>query len=170
MPIRPSTATRCRASLAQSYLGPQRHSARMVVFARHVHDVRSTMLAAPELRHENFTCRPSSLQLFTRRRSSIAHASRRQQGHEVHEAHTRLPQARGYLAHVLVVDAGYEHRIHFHGQASDKCVPDAGPLVLDQDLGGLAVPTTLRAGWWPGTDRWVEGEFFRATIDRFEPL
>ena len=39
-----------------------------------------------------------------------------------------------------------------------------------QDLGGLAVPTTLRAGWWPGTDRWDEGEFFRATIDRFEPL
>ena len=38
-----------------------------------------------------------------------------------------------------------------------------------REVGGLAVPTTLRAGWWPGTDRWAEGEFFRAMIDRFEP-
>lgn len=34
--------------------------------------------------------------------------------------------------------------------------------------GGQVVPTSLNAGWWFGTDRWAEGEFFRATIDAVE--
>lgn len=31
--------------------------------------------------------------------------------------------------------------------------------------GGYTLPRTIRAGWWPGTPRWEQGEFFRATID-----
>jgi hypothetical protein len=33
---------------------------------------------------------------------------------------------------------------------------------------GYTVPAELRAGWWFGTERWDEGEFFRATIDDIE--
>jgi hypothetical protein len=29
---------------------------------------------------------------------------------------------------------------------------------------GLTIPSVLRAGWWWGTDRQSEGEFFRAQI------
>ncbi|MCZ2849744.1 DUF6544 family protein [Modestobacter sp. VKM Ac-2978] len=31
-------------------------------------------------------------------------------------------------------------------------------------FGGVTIPSVLRAGWWWGTDRAVEGEFFRARI------
>lgn len=31
-------------------------------------------------------------------------------------------------------------------------------------FGGYRVPVRLRAGWWYGTDRFAEGEFFRAAI------
>lgn len=30
---------------------------------------------------------------------------------------------------------------------------------------GVRIPSRLAAGWWHGTDRWRDGEFFRATID-----
>lgn len=52
--------------------------------------------------------------------------------------------------------------------------PDKAPyaehpfgVILDQErtFGGHRIPTRMRAGWWYGTDRWSEGEFFRATID-----
>jgi hypothetical protein len=55
--------------------------------------------------------------------------------------------------------------------------PDQGPFeehifgVMcegERDFGGCALPATLRAGWWPGTDRWAAGEFFRCEIDRAE--
>jgi hypothetical protein len=32
-------------------------------------------------------------------------------------------------------------------------------------FGGYTIPSALRAGWWFATERWPEGEFFRATID-----
>jgi hypothetical protein len=38
----------------------------------------------------------------------------------------------------------------------------------DQQMGGYRVPRDMRAGWWFGTPRWAEGEFFRATIDTME--
>lgn len=53
--------------------------------------------------------------------------------------------------------------------------PDKAPFQLhtfgvffDGELpaGGYTLPRTIRAGWWPGTNRWAKGEFFRATIDR----
>ncbi|WP_068158207.1 DUF6544 family protein [Rhodococcus phenolicus] len=31
-------------------------------------------------------------------------------------------------------------------------------------FGGITIPTRFRAGWWWGTNRWPEGEFFRAVI------
>lgn len=34
----------------------------------------------------------------------------------------------------------------------------------EAELGGLRVPGVLRAGWWWGTDRQDEGEFFRARV------
>ncbi|MDA0634203.1 hypothetical protein OUY22_12320 [Nonomuraea sp. MCN248] len=30
---------------------------------------------------------------------------------------------------------------------------------------GFTVPVALRGGWWPGTQRWAEGEFIRFTIE-----
>jgi len=38
----------------------------------------------------------------------------------------------------------------------------------DQLMGGYRIPRTMRAGWWFGTPRWAEGEFFHATIDEAE--
>lgn len=40
----------------------------------------------------------------------------------------------------------------------------------EQAIAGIRVPLSLRAGWWFGTLRWDEGEFFRATIDAMEFL
>lgn len=35
---------------------------------------------------------------------------------------------------------------------------------------GLTVPTSGRAGWFHGTDRWPDGEFFRYRITRLDPI
>jgi len=44
----------------------------------------------------------------------------------------------------------------------------------ERTFAGITVPSTLRAGWWWGTDRQDEGEFFRARITdaafAYEPL
>ncbi|MFP3899331.1 MAG: DUF6544 family protein [Acidimicrobiia bacterium] len=37
-------------------------------------------------------------------------------------------------------------------------------------FGGLAVPAAGRVGWFHGTDRWDEGEFFRYRITRLDPV
>lgn len=51
--------------------------------------------------------------------------------------------------------------------------PDGAPFgtypfgveVLEEaTFGGIRLPARIRAGWWFGTDREAEGEFFRATI------
>jgi hypothetical protein len=34
----------------------------------------------------------------------------------------------------------------------------------ERTFGGVTIPSTFRAGWWWGTDRQYEGEFFRAEI------
>lgn len=40
-----------------------------------------------------------------------------------------------------------------------------GGYVEDEaEFDGIRIPTTLRAGWFFGTQRWAEGEFFRARI------
>lgn len=35
-------------------------------------------------------------------------------------------------------------------------------------FGGVSVPSAGRAGWFYGTDRWPEGEFFRYRITALE--
>lgn len=37
-------------------------------------------------------------------------------------------------------------------------------LLSERAFDGITIPTTLTAGWWHGTDRQGEGEFFRATV------
>lgn len=53
--------------------------------------------------------------------------------------------------------------------------PDDGPfreeafggvMEAERTVDGITIPTQLRIGWYPGTDRFAtEGEFFRATVD-----
>lgn len=44
---------------------------------------------------------------------------------------------------------------------------DFGGFIEEEDaFGGYTIPTRLRIGWYPGTERFAaEGEFFRATVD-----
>jgi hypothetical protein len=42
--------------------------------------------------------------------------------------------------------------------------PCGGTVEDEADFGGIKIPTRMRAGYFFGTDRWEEGEFFRATI------
>lgn len=37
-------------------------------------------------------------------------------------------------------------------------------------FGGVTIPHRGRAGWFFGTPRWSDGEFFRFAIDRYEPI
>ncbi|MFC0037178.1 DUF6544 family protein [Actinomadura rayongensis] len=37
-------------------------------------------------------------------------------------------------------------------------------FLAERTFGGFTVPSRARAGWWYGTDRWDEGEFFRFTL------
>lgn len=38
----------------------------------------------------------------------------------------------------------------------------------ERSFSGITIPSRIRAGWWWGTDRASEGEFFRAELDRAE--
>jgi hypothetical protein len=42
--------------------------------------------------------------------------------------------------------------------------PCGGTLEDEVDFDGIKLPTTMRVGYFFGTDRWAQGEFFRATI------
>jgi hypothetical protein len=42
--------------------------------------------------------------------------------------------------------------------------PCGGIVEEEVDYGGIKIPTRLRAGWFFGTDRWGQGQFFRAAI------
>lgn len=42
--------------------------------------------------------------------------------------------------------------------------PCGGLIGTEADFGGLRIPTTVRAGWFFGTEKWEQGEFFRAPI------
>ncbi|WP_231611070.1 DUF6544 family protein [Rhodococcus sp. CX] len=37
-------------------------------------------------------------------------------------------------------------------------------IEAESSFGGITIPSRFRAGWWWGTNRWPEGEFFRAEI------
>ena len=46
------------------------------------------------------------------------------------------------------------------------CYVEFGVLVeAERTFDGYTIPAQMRAGWWYGTDRFSQGEFFRATID-----
>ena len=40
-----------------------------------------------------------------------------------------------------------------------------GIVEEERNFGGITIPSRLRIGWYFGTPRWNEGEFFRMTID-----
>ena len=46
--------------------------------------------------------------------------------------------------------------------------PCGGDVTSYAAFGGVSVPRTGRAGWFYGTDRWPEGEFFRYQIISLE--
>lgn len=43
-------------------------------------------------------------------------------------------------------------------------------VAAERSFGDITTLSRFSAGWWPGTDRWAEGEFFRAVIDEVELL
>jgi hypothetical protein len=48
--------------------------------------------------------------------------------------------------------------------------PFGGQVTGYRTFGGLTVPSAGRIGWFYGTDRWPEGEFFRFQLTALEPL
>lgn len=51
-----------------------------------------------------------------------------------------------------------------HGEFHDA--PFGGYVDAESTFGGYTIPSTIRVGWWFGTDRFErEGEFFRCTLD-----
>ncbi len=44
------------------------------------------------------------------------------------------------------------------------CYPFGVTVEAERTFDGVTIPSTFRAGWWWGTDRQGEGEFFRAEI------
>ncbi len=50
------------------------------------------------------------------------------------------------------------HQIHTFGVMCEA----------ETTFGGYTVPSTMRAGWWLGTERWAQGEFFRCRIEHAE--
>jgi hypothetical protein len=50
------------------------------------------------------------------------------------------------------------------GDAPFGYQPFGVTVEAERTFGGITIPSTVRAGWWWGTDRQDEGEFFRARI------
>jgi hypothetical protein len=48
--------------------------------------------------------------------------------------------------------------------------PCGGEVTAHASFGGVTVPSEGRAGWFYGTDRWAEGEFFRYQLTSLELL
>jgi hypothetical protein len=46
--------------------------------------------------------------------------------------------------------------------------PCGGEVTAYATFGGVSVPSAGRAGWFYGTDRWTEGEFFRYQLTSME--
>jgi hypothetical protein len=56
-------------------------------------------------------------------------------------------------------------------QTPDKAfalIPFGGEVGDERRFGDYTIPTVVRVGWWYGTEKYHEGEFFRATITRAE--
>ena len=50
-----------------------------------------------------------------------------------------------------------------------RTLPFGGEITRHARFGGLTIPSEGRIGWFYGTDRWVEGEFFRFRIGTLRP-
>lgn len=72
--------------------------------------------------------------------------------------------ARGRLAveSVLTPGALLGDEVAWHDEDDDR----AGALFEEErTFDGITIPSRGRVGWWFGTERWPEGEFFRFEID-----
>jgi hypothetical protein len=50
------------------------------------------------------------------------------------------------------------------GNAAYGDHPFGVEVLAEKEFRGVRIPSELRAGWWWGTDREGDGEFFRAEI------
>ena len=78
-------------------------------------------------------------------------------GDDVEAAEIRVKRS-GRLAEVRV------NRWGNPGGAPFGRYPFGVRVEAESRFGGITIPSVLRAGWWWGTDRQHEGEFFRAEI------
>lgn len=104
-------------------------------------------------------------------------------GRSTHVTWAEGPDGR---AQATVALGRFVHRISMNidadGRLLDLAFPrwgDPGDGVFREERFGVVfeseirledhvLPGSFSAGWWPGTDRWAEGEFFRCVIDDAE--
>ena len=85
------------------------------------------------------------------------------------------------LATIIIDQQAHEVTINVDDDGTLRSVslprwakPDKEPFQLhtfgvfcdgEFSTGGYTLPRHFSAGWWPGTPKWEQGEFFRATLD-----
>lgn len=96
--------------------------------------------------------------------------------HEVDDHRATATVTIGAFVHHVTIDV--DDRGRLHSVALPRWGnPDKGSFAEhtfgvecegETSFDGYTRPATIRAGWWFGTERWTDGEFFRCTIDRAE--
>lgn len=87
----------------------------------------------------------------------------------------RFPAAQEVVVHHLIDDHGRLQSVSFErwgdpGDTGSWAMHRFGVEVTGyQTFAGLSIPSEGRAGWFFGTDRWDEGEFFRYRITDLQP-
>lgn len=87
----------------------------------------------------------------------------------------RFPGAREVVVHHLIHDDGRLRSVSFErwgdpGDTGSWAMHRFGVEVTGYEtFDGLCIPSAGRAGWFFGTDRWDEGEFFRYRITDLQP-
>jgi hypothetical protein len=56
------------------------------------------------------------------------------------------------------------------GSGTFRRLPFGMEVDDERRFGDTTIPSSGRVGWHYGTDRWPEGEFFRFTVTRYEPV
>jgi hypothetical protein len=109
-----------------------------------------TMLLPPAALGEGVTWEPVSFR--------ASNADVRLPGEAVHHVTVEIDDA-GSLRAIRFLrwgnPDGASYREHVFGVEVER----------EARFGDYVIPSRFSAGWWPGTDRWSEGEFFRAVID-----
>ncbi len=81
----------------------------------------------------------------------------------------------GVALHLRIDDAGHVDRARLDRWGDPGGTGDFGyhPFGFEatetRRFGHVTIPAAGRAGWFPDTDRWADGEFFRCTITRVAP-